>query len=404
MRWLTNLRLAGDDPACGEAVGRWRVAIDDDGLIVRVRPTPPGSRAGGEDWGGDWLSPGGVDLQINGGLGLAFPELSLDDLPRLQALLELLWRDGVDAICPTLVTCAPQALRQSLQVLAEARRRHRPGRCRLLGAHLEGPFLAPERRGAHPAQHLQAPSRAALDRLIAGFQGGAEADVALVTLAPELAGAAEVIAALRAAGVVVSLGHSGADAAEARRAFAQGVGMLTHSFNAMAGLQHRAPGPVGEALLQGNVALGLIADGVHVDPTMAVLLQRLAPRQVVIVSDALAPYGLADGRHRWDERVLLVEDGSCRLEDGTLAGVTLPLLEGVRRLAGWGGRVDASIAAATLAPRRLLGERRPLEQLLLGRPLADSLRWSEAADGRLNWRRPSAGSGGSGAVPQAPPP
>lgn len=404
MRWLTNLRLAGDDPALAEAGWRWRVGVDGEGRIARVRPTPPGSRAGGEDWGGDWLSPGGVDLQINGGLGLAFPELSHDDLPRLEALLELLWRDGVDAICPTLVTCAPEDLRRALAVLAEARRRHRHGRCRLLGAHLEGPFLAPERRGAHPAQHLLPPSRAALDRLIAGFAGGPEADVALVTLAPELEGAVEVIAALRAAGVVVSLGHSGADAAQARQAFAQGVGMLTHSFNAMAGLHHRAPGPVGEALLQGEVALGLIADGVHVDPTMAVLLQRLAPRQVVIVSDALAPYGLADGRHRWDERVLLVEDGSCRLEDGTLAGVTLPLLEGVRRLAGWGGLVPASIAAATLAPRRLLGERQPLEQLLLGRPLADTLRWSIAADGRLDWRRPDTVAGRRETVPQAPAP
>jgi N-acetylglucosamine-6-phosphate deacetylase len=397
MRWLTNLRLAGDDPACGGDVGRWRVGVDSDGLIARVRPTPPGSHSAGEDWGGDWLSPGGVDLQINGGLGLAFPELTPGDLPRLQALLELLWRDGVEAICPTLVTCAPEALRQALGVLAEARRRHRPGRCRLLGAHLEGPFLAPERRGAHPAQHLQAPSRAALERLIAGFQGGAEADVALVTLAPELVGAAEVIDQLRAADVVVSLGHSGADAEQARQSFGRGVGMLTHTFNAMAGLHHRAPGPVGAALLQGEVALGLIADGVHVAPTMAVLLQRLAPHRLVIVSDALAPYGLADGTHRWDERLLLVQDGSCRLEDGTLAGVTLPLLEGVRRLAGWGGRVPTSIAAATLAPRRLLGERRPLEQLLLGRPLGDTLRWSTADDGSLRWRRPAT-------VAQAPPP
>lgn len=394
MHWLTNLRLADDDPARAEAGWRWRVGVDAEGRIAAVRPTPPGSRAGGEDWGGDWLSLGGVDLQINGGLGLAFPELTADDLPRLEALLELLWQDGVDAICPTLVTCAPEALRRALGVLATARRRHRPGRCRLLGAHLEGPFLAPERRGAHPARHLQAPSLAALERLIAGFRAGPEADVALVTLAPELEGADAVIAALRAACVVVCLGHSGADTDQARRAFSQGVGMLTHSFNAMAGLHHRAPGPVGEALLQEEVALGLIADGVHVHPTLAVLLQRLAPRQVVIVSDALAPYGLADGRHRWDERVLLVQDGSCRLEDGTLAGVTLPLLEGVRRLAGWGGLVPASIAAATLAPRRLLGERRPPEQLLTGLPLADTLRWSQGQGGRLDWRRPAAAAVG----------
>jgi N-acetylglucosamine-6-phosphate deacetylase len=136
------------------------------------------------------------------------------------------------------------------------------------------------------------------------------------------------------------------------------------------------------------VALGLIADGVHVDPTMAVLLQRLAPRQVVIVSDALAPYGLAEGRHRWDERVLLVENGSCRLEDGTLAGVTLPLLEGVARLARWGGRPAAAIAAATVTPRRVLGDGRPLEELLLGRRLEACLRWREGQEG-LEWRRAS---------------
>lgn len=165
-----------------------------------------------------------MDLQINGGLGLAFPELTHGDLPRLQALLAHLWRDGVEAICPTLVTCDPQDVRQALTVLAEARRRHRPGHCRLLGAHLEGPFLAPERRGAHPAQHLQAPSRAALDSLIAGFHAGPEADVALVTLAPELEGATEVIDDLRAAGVVVSLGHSGANEEQARQSFGRGWG------------------------------------------------------------------------------------------------------------------------------------------------------------------------------------
>ncbi len=192
-----------------------------------------------------------MDLQINGGLGLAFPELTPADLPRLHELLELLWRDGVEAICPTLVTCAGDPLRRSLGVLAEARRRPRPGRCRLLGAHLEGPFLAPERRGAHPPQHLRPPGPEALEDLIGGFSGGPEADVALMTLAPELDGAGEVIARLRAAGVVVSLGHSAADEAQARRSFERGVAMVTHSFNAMPGLHHRAPGPVGAALRQG---------------------------------------------------------------------------------------------------------------------------------------------------------
>lgn len=393
MPWLTNVRLPLER-SCGHGRNRlWRVGVDDSGCIAALEPLATGSRAAGEDWGGDWLSPMGVDLQINGGLGLAFPELTPGDLPLLEQLLELLWRDGVEAICPTLVTCGVAPLRQALEVLGEARRQHRPGRCRLLGAHLEGPFLAPERRGAHPAEHLAAPSLEALEERIGGFSGGPgwdqPDDIALVTLAPELAGADAVIAALRQQGVVVSLGHSTATETQAEAAFTAGVSMLTHALNAMPDMHRRAPGPVAAALLREDVALGLIADGVHVAPSMAVLLQRLAPDRVVIVSDALAPYGLEDGMHRWDERELHVSGGSCRLADGTLAGVTLPLLEGAVRLAAWSGRPERAIAAATVLPRRVMGERRSLPGLLVGRPLAETLRWRLDAAG-LNWRHATA--------------
>ena len=330
MHRITNVRLPA--PLPGERDQRYSVDLDDQGLICRIAAMDAEGQQANEDWNGDWLSPRGVDLQINGGLGLAFPELTPVDLPRLEELLDLLWRDGVEAIAPTLVTCGIAPLRQALAVLREARQLHRPGRCRLLGAHLEGPFLAEARRGAHPREHLAIPSLEALAERIGGF----ETDIALVTLAPELEGAAAVIERLRDLGISVALGHSAANAEQARAGFDQGVGMLTHAFNAMPGLHHRAPGPLGEACRRGGIALGLIADGVHVHPTMAVLLQRLAPEQTVLVSDALAPYGLADGEHHWDERVLLVENGTCRLEDGTLAGVTLPQLEGVKRLA----RVD----------------------------------------------------------------
>jgi len=375
MRWLTNVRL----PACP---GLWRITLDGDNQIAGLEPLSAGTAAAGDDWGGDWLSPGGVDLQINGGLGLAFPELQEGDLPRLLELLELLWRDGVEAIAPTLVTCGIPELRQALKVLRQARAAHRPGRSQLLGAHLEGPFLAPARRGAHPSLHLATPSLEALQQRIGGFEG----EIALVTLAPELPGADAVIAELRRLGILVSLGHSEANEAQASAAFSQGVGMLTHAFNAMPGLHHRNPGPIAAAALGGHVALGLIADGVHVAPSMAVLLQRLAPDQVVLVSDALAPYGLADGVHRWDQRALIVENGSCRLEDGTLAGVTLPLLEGVRRLARWGGDVDRAIAAATVLPRQLVGAAADCRSQLLGLPLVEALRWSGPSDD-LRWRR-----------------
>lgn len=384
MRWLSNVRLPQGSPCTHRRDRRWRLAVNGAGRIAHLEPLSAGSAAAGDDWEGDWLSPRGIDLQINGGLGLPFPELTPEDRPRLEELLAVLWRDGVEAIAPTLVTCGVAPLRQALDVLAESRARHRRGRCQLLGAHLEGPFLEPSRRGAHPQEHLCSPSLEALAARLDGFSCGPEADIALLTLAPELAGAAPVIAELRARQVVVCLGHSAADAAQAQAAFDAGVTMLTHTFNAMAGLHHRSPGPVAMAALRGDVALGLIADGVHVAPAMALLLQRLAPEATVLVSDALAPYGLGDGAHRWDERLLLVADGSCRLEDGTLAGTTLPLLEGVIRLARWGVPADQAIAAATLHPRRVLGDQRPLEQLLVGRLLGDCLRWRQGTEG-LGW-------------------
>ena len=378
MHRITNVRLP--DPLPGDGDQRYAIDLDDQGLICRIEAMQADAQLAIEDWNGDWLSPRGVDLQINGGLGLAFPELSAADLPRLEELLDLLWRDGVEAIAPTLVTCGIAPLRQALAVLRQARRQHRPDQCRLLGAHLEGPFLAEARRGAHPREHLANPNLKALDERIGGF----ETEVALVTLAPELEGASAVIERLRELGISVALGHSAANAEQASAGFDQGVAMLTHAFNAMPGMHHRAPGPLGEACRRGGIAMGLIADGVHVHPTMAVLLQRLAPEQTVLVSDALAPYGLADGKHRWDERVLLVKNGTCRLEDGTLAGVTLPQLEGVKRLARWSEAPSAAIWSATVAPRRVINGATGSINALMGRPLTQLLRWRQK-DGDLHW-------------------
>ena len=349
MRRITHVCLPHSTSKDGHSQ-QWWLQIDQQDRIVDLGLMPDGSALAGESWRGDVLSPMGVDLQINGGFGLPFPELTEAALPQLLQLLDQLWRDGVEAISPTLVTCGVEPLRRALAVLRQARGAHQPFRCQLLGAHLEGPFLADARRGAHPRQHLASPTMAELKARISGF----EHEIALVTLAPELDGAAAVIEHLCGLGIRVALGHSTADATTANEAFNRGVSMLTHSFNAMQGLHHRNPGPIGAACQRGDVALGLIADGVHVDPTMAVLLQRLAGDQLVLVSDALAPYGLEDGVHHWDERALLVADGTCRLEDGTLAGVTLPLLEGVKRLARWSSHPSAAIYAATVAPRKAL--------------------------------------------------
>ena len=378
MHRISDVRLP--TPLGSDASQRHWIELNDEGRIRTIEAMGQESAAGGDSWQGDWISPRGVDLQINGGLGLAFPELTQADLPRLIQLLDLLWADGVEAIAPTLVTCGIEPLRRALAVLREARQMHIGGRCQLLGAHLEGPFLAEARRGAHPIEHLAAPSVDALGQRIGGFEG----EIALMTLAPELVGAEAVIQRLRELKITVALGHSAAKADDAVQAFEQGVGMLTHAFNAMPGLHHRAPGPLGEACRRGDIALGLIADGVHVHPTMALLLQRLAPEQTVLVSDALSPYGLADGEHRWDERLLLVNNGTCRLEDGTLAGVTLPQLEGVKRLALWSGAPGAAIWSATVAPRRVVGTVETMIDALIDQPLTQLLRWSQHTD-ELHW-------------------
>lgn len=387
MRRITNVRLPA--PLGGATEQRHWLSLSVDDTITgigRMGPNDsPSNKAcidtDAENWNGDWISPRAIDLQINGGLGLAFPELTPSDLPRLVKLLDLLWSDGVEAIAPTLVTCGIEPLRNALAVLREARTQHRAGRCQLLGAHLEGPFLAESRRGAHPREHLASPTLKALEVRINGF----ESEIALMTLAPELVGADAVIQRLKDLGIMVALGHSAANANTASQAFERGVGMLTHAFNAMPGLHHRAPGPIGEACRNGHIALGLIADGVHVDPTMAVLLQRLAPNQIVLVSDALAPYGLADGTHRWDERTLLVKNGTCRLEDGTLAGVTLPQLEGVKRLARWSKDGSAAIWSATVAPRGLINGTSGVDDALIGKPLSALLRWHQPEQGDLDW-------------------
>ncbi len=381
MRRITDVRLP-HRPGSHEPAGLHWLTLNDQDLITATGPMPAGGAMAGESWNGDTLSRRGIDLQINGGLGLAFTELSEQDLPKLLELLELLWRDGVEAIAPTLVTCAVAPLRRSLSVLRMARELHQAGHCHLLGAHLEGPFLAEARRGAHPLEHIAAPSVMALQERIHGF----ETDISLVTLAPEQPGAQELISHLQTLGITVALGHSTANAEQAARAFEQGVGMITHTFNAMPGLHHRAPGPLGEACRRGDIALGLIADGVHVHPTTAVFLQRIAGDQLVLVSDALAPYGLAEGEHRWDERVLLVKNGTCRLEDGTLAGVTLPLLEGSIRLARWSGEADGAIWASTMAPREVLGESLD-DRSWIGAVLSDLLRWTwNGSEDNLSWR------------------
>jgi N-acetylglucosamine-6-phosphate deacetylase len=337
------------------------------------------------DVAGDWVSLGGVDLQINGALGKAFTDLKTHDVADLQEICQFLWNQGVDAFLPTLVTTSVENIQRSLSIIADFIQHQEPVApfsAQILGVHLEGPFLNPEKRGAHPAEYLLPLTIEQVKRVLGDYAQV----VKVITLASELDPTGEAIPYLKALGITVSLGHSQATETQAQRAFRLGASMVTHAFNAMPGLHHREPGLLGAALVHPTVQCGLIADGQHICPTMIQLLLRAScyEKGVFLVSDALAPLGLPDGVYPWDRRQLEVKNGTARLPDGTLAGTTLPLLVGAQNLVRWGiCEVESAIALATVAPRRALGFTG-----ILGKPVAQLLRWHlDEVTGELTWRR-----------------
>ncbi|MFO7142287.1 N-acetylglucosamine-6-phosphate deacetylase [Arthrospira sp. PCC 8006] len=338
--------------------------------VVKTIATKPDPAAAVIDVGGDWISLGGIDLQINGGLGLAFPELTGENHQQLQGICEYLWHQGVDGFLPTIVTTTVEKFRRSLAILGEFQGDRKGEAAEILGVHLEGPFLNEQKRGAHPENCLLPLTIDNVKRVLGDY----EKVVKVMTLAPELDPTKTVIPYLRSLGIIVSLGHSQANLAVANEAFNQGATMVTHAFNAMPPLHHREPGLLGAALCRSEVFCGAIADGHHVCPTMLDLLLGGSKGEIFVVSDALAPLGLADGVYPWDERRIEVTGGVARLEDGTLAGTTLSLLRGAENLVRWGICSAAeAIALVTETPRRAIA----LSTEIIGQPITRLLRWRE---------------------------
>jgi N-acetylglucosamine-6-phosphate deacetylase len=380
------------------------LAVDVEGIIQEVCPmdkifkrvSPPDLQV--LDVAGDWLSLGGVDLQINGALGLAFPDLESKHLEFLPKISQFLWNQGVDAFLPTLVTTSLHKFRRSLSTLANfihttktaAPATNQLKTAEIIGVHLEGPFLNPQKRGAHPVEFLLPLTIENVKQVL----GDCAEIVKIITLAPELDSTGEVIPYLQSLGITVSLGHSQATAEQAQQAFAQGSSMVTHAFNAMPSLHHREPGLLGAAIVDPGVKCGLIADGKHVSPTMIDLLLRAGRYEtgVFLVSDALAPLGLPDGVYPWDSRQIEVRKGTAwvrldyhsPLESATLAGTTLPLLAGVQNLVRWGiCDVESAIALATDSPRKAIGL-----SGIVGKSATQLLRWHlDKPTKELTWHR-----------------
>lgn len=292
-----------------------------------------------------WAAPGFVELQINGAYGCDFTQ----DPGCIPTLARRLPPFGVTAFLPTIVSSPPEVVRQAVQVV-QALPERAPG-ARVLGLHLEGPFLNPHQAGAHNPRHLRAPSLDFLADL------GSLEPVRLVTLAPELLGADEVIGELRRQGIVVAAGHTMATYDEALHALDLGVTFGTHLFNVMRPLHHREPGIVGAFLTDPRPAVGLIPDGLHVHPAVVRLIWRLkGPQGVCVVTDAMAALGMPPGRYRLGDVEVLVDETSARVPSGLLAGSILHMDQGVRNLRAFTGcTVSETLQTVTLNPARLLG-------------------------------------------------
>jgi N-acetylglucosamine-6-phosphate deacetylase len=288
-------------------------------------------------------APGFVDLQVNGFGGVDF--FSADDAAYRRAG-EALLRTGVTAYQPTFITSPEEELEAAVRELP-ALDGNAP---RVLGAHLEGPFIASERLGTHPPDARRDPDLELLARLLEAGR------VTHVTLAPELPGALELVAFLRGRGVTVSCGHSNATAAEAHDAFARGATTVTHLFNAMRPFLAREPGLAGAALARSDISVQVILDGVHLADDTARLVWNAAAGRVALVTDAVAGAGLGDGSYRLASVDVEVTDGVARRDgDSVLAGSTVTMIEAVRNLVELGAPLEAALAAASEVPARIAG-------------------------------------------------
>ena len=334
--------LGGSDSLATGQVVEAAILIED-AVITRVTP--------GLDPGADvvvsegLIAPGFVELQINGAYGVDFTTDAGTNVVEASARLPA---GGVTAFVPTVITSPFDGYPRRL---AEAREAAREARgAEVLGLHLEGPYLSPRRPGAHDPSLLRAID---LDEILAW---AAPDIVRIVTLAPELPGAAAAVRALRARGILVSVGHSNASYEEAMAAFAAGIAWGTHLYNAMSPLGQREPGLMG-ALLVSPVPVGLITDGVHSHPAMVKVAYRCKGADgIAIVTDAMEAMGMAPGIYRLGDRSVIVDGATARLADGTLAGSILTMDAGVRNMVEFSGcALVEALAMASATPARILG-------------------------------------------------
>ena len=333
------------------------VLVMEDGVISAVGPRaevriPANARV--LDFGDAVLAPGLIDIHIHGGAGHDVMEGSDESLSAIERLMT---KHGVTSYCPTTVTAPVEATLRSLEALGKAVERAAIGngdgtRARPLGVHFEGPFLSHAKRGVHPPTLLQPASRELFERMWQAAGGR----VSVMTIAPEIEGALELVDEASRRGVCVSLGHSDADLAQARAAITAGARHATHTFNAMRALDHRHPGILGALLTDRAVTADIIVDGIHVDPVIVDLFLRAKGVEgAVLITDAISATGMPDGTYMLGGFAVQVHNGRCEF-DGRLAGSVLTLDRAVRNTMQFTGTsLQNAICMASFNPATVLG-------------------------------------------------
>lgn len=298
---------------------------------------------------GCFVLPGFIDLHVHGGMGADTMDATPD---ALATMAQFFAEQGVTGFCPTTMTAPHEQILKAVKNVAAAAPLYAstPG-ARVLGIHVEGPYISPLFPGAQPAEYIQEPS---LEKFNALLDAG---PIALITLAPEMNGAAELIKFARDKGVVAVIGHTDASYEECVAAVEWGASQATHTYNAMSGLHHRRPGTLGAVLSLDEIDAQLIADNIHVHPAAMKILSRCkGADRTILITDAMRAAGLDEGNYTLGGQKVTVTEGACRLEDGTLAGSILTMDQALRNfMAATGLSLDQAWAATSRNAARSLG-------------------------------------------------
>ncbi len=351
-----TIEIRGNIVTPGGILPGGALIIENTGLIEEIVPArTPRRRAPSAapiDFGNKWVVPGFVDLHVHGGGGADF----MDGTPEAaRQVARTHARHGTTTLLATTLTGSRETIVRCLQAAVEVQNTPGPDEARIAGAHLEGPYLCAARRGAQPEQYIRPPD---WDEMQAWMRIGGGSFVKKITLAPEIDGALEFIGKAAEAGVASSLGHTNATYEQAIAATDAGASQVTHLFNAMTPLTHRSPGMVGASLADSRLLLELIADGVHVHPTVVQLaIQSAGAERIALITDAMSGASMPDGTYQLGGNPVVVRNGAATFEDGlTLAGSVLTMnraFMNVQRYAGVTPQVAARMASANAA--RALG-------------------------------------------------